>query len=115
MRAFLHAPSESGRPLHLWPCTAPWVAIESPACDDFHKQTRSLEPRAAVGYCRRPGLQGGWLPMQIFHRSSNSIAKVSIFGGVFFLGFLGWAVYTLMGTSGYLTGQYVVKRQPVPL
>jgi hypothetical protein len=52
--------------------------------------------------------------MQIFHRSSNSIAKVSIFGGVFFLGFLGWAVYTLMGTSGYLTGQYVVKHQPVP-
>ena len=52
--------------------------------------------------------------MQIFHRSTNTLARVSIFGGVFLLGFLGWAVYTLMGTSGYLTGQYVVKRQPVP-
>ena len=52
--------------------------------------------------------------MQIFHRSANSLAKVSIFGGVFLLGLVGVVVYTLMGTSGYLTGQYVVKRQPVP-
>ncbi len=52
--------------------------------------------------------------MQIFHRSSNTIAKVSIFGAVFFLGFLGWAAYTLIGTSGYVTGQRVVKHQPVP-
>jgi hypothetical protein len=52
--------------------------------------------------------------MQIFHRSANSLAKVSIFGGVFLLGLVAVVVYTLMGTSGYLTGQYVVKRQPVP-
>jgi hypothetical protein len=52
--------------------------------------------------------------MQIFHRSSNTIARVSIFGAVFFLGFFGWVLYTLMGTSGYVTGQYVVKHQPVP-
>ncbi|HEY0511969.1 MAG TPA: cytochrome c3 family protein [Thermoanaerobaculia bacterium] len=52
--------------------------------------------------------------MQIFHRSTNTIAKVSIFGAVFFLGFFGWAAYTLMGDSGYVTGQYVVKHQPVP-
>ena len=52
--------------------------------------------------------------MQIFHRSSNTIARVSIVGGVLLLGALGWVLYTLMGTSGYLTGQYVVKHQPVP-
>jgi hypothetical protein len=52
--------------------------------------------------------------MQIFHRSANSLAKVSIFGGVALLGLVAVVVYTLMGTSGYLTGQYVVKRQPVP-
>jgi hypothetical protein len=52
--------------------------------------------------------------MQIFHRSSNTIARVSIVGGVVLLGALGWALYTLMGTSGYVTGQYVVKHQPVP-
>jgi hypothetical protein len=52
--------------------------------------------------------------MQIFHRSSNTIARVSIFGAVFFLGFFGWVLYTLMGDSGYVTGQYVVKHQPVP-
>jgi hypothetical protein len=52
--------------------------------------------------------------MQIFHRSSNTIARVSIIGGVVLLGALGWVLYTLMGTSGYVTGQYVVKHQPVP-
>jgi hypothetical protein len=52
--------------------------------------------------------------MQIFHRSSNTIARVSIVGGVVLLGALGWVLYTLMGTSGYVTGQYVVKHQPVP-
>ena len=51
--------------------------------------------------------------MQIFHRSSNTIAKVSIFGAVFLLGFFGWVLYTLEA-SGYTTGQYVVKHQPVP-
>jgi Cytochrome c7 and related cytochrome c len=51
--------------------------------------------------------------MQIFHRSSNTIAKVSVFGAVFFIGFLLWVFYTLEA-SGYTTGQYVVKHQPVP-
>jgi hypothetical protein len=52
--------------------------------------------------------------MQIFHRSSNTIARVSIVGAVVLLGGLGWVFYTLMGTSGYVTDQYVVKHQPVP-
>jgi len=51
--------------------------------------------------------------MQIFHRSMNTIAKVSIVGAVFFLAFLGW-VATALTSSSYATGQYVVKHQPVP-
>jgi hypothetical protein len=51
--------------------------------------------------------------MQIFHRSSNTLAKVSIVGAVVFLAFFGWVFDTLMA-SGYVTGQYVVKHQPVP-
>src|SRR5437763_16993208 len=50
---------------------------------------------------------------QIFHRSTNTVAKVSIFGGVFILGFLGW-VYSELLRSHYVTGQDVVKPQPVP-
>jgi hypothetical protein len=51
--------------------------------------------------------------MQIFHRSTNTIAKVSIFGAIFFLGFLGW-VYSELLRSPYATGQGVVRNQPVP-
>ncbi len=50
---------------------------------------------------------------QIFHRSTNTIAKVSIFGGVFFLAFLTW-IYSTLLRSSYVTGQNVVKKQPVP-
>ena len=50
---------------------------------------------------------------QIFHRSTNTVAKVSIFGGVFILGLLGW-VYSTLLRSHYVTGQDVVKPQPVP-
>jgi hypothetical protein len=51
--------------------------------------------------------------MQIFHRSTNTIAKVSIFGSIFFLAFFAWVFSTLLRSS-YVTGQDVVKRQPVP-
>jgi len=51
--------------------------------------------------------------MQIFHRSTNTIAKVSIFGSIFFLAFFAWLFSTLLRSS-YATGQYVVKKQPVP-
>jgi hypothetical protein len=51
--------------------------------------------------------------MQIFHRSTNTIAKVSIFGSIFFLAFFSWIFSTLLRSS-YVTGQYVVKKQPVP-
>jgi Cytochrome c7 and related cytochrome c len=51
--------------------------------------------------------------MQIFHRSTNTIAKVSIFGAIFFLGALAW-VYSELLRSSYVTGQNVVRDQPVP-
>lgn len=51
--------------------------------------------------------------MQIFHRSSNTIARVSIFGAILFLAFLGW-VMTSLFESSYVTGQDVVRQQPVP-
>jgi hypothetical protein len=51
--------------------------------------------------------------MQIFHRSTNTIAKVSIFGAIFFLGFLAW-IYSELLRSSYVTGQGVVRNQPVP-
>src|SRR6202035_2705248 len=50
---------------------------------------------------------------QIFHRSTNTIAKVSIFGGVFFLAFLTW-IYSTLLRSNFVTGQNVARPQPVP-
>lgn len=51
--------------------------------------------------------------MQIFLRSTNTIARVSIFGAIFFLAFFAWAFSTLM-RSPYATRQGVVLKQPVP-
>jgi Cytochrome c7 and related cytochrome c len=51
--------------------------------------------------------------MQIFHRSTNTIAKVSIFGGIFFLAFFTW-IYSTLLRSSYVTGQNVIHDQPVP-
>jgi hypothetical protein len=50
---------------------------------------------------------------QIFHRSTNTVAKVSLFGAVFFVAILGW-VFNLLDRSPYSTGQGVVLEQPVP-
>jgi len=51
--------------------------------------------------------------MQIFHRSTNTIARVSLFGAVFFAAFLGWVVLEL-SRSSYMTRQGLVLHQPVP-
>jgi len=51
--------------------------------------------------------------MQIFLRSTNTIARVSIFGAIFFLGFFLWAFDALM-RSPYATRQGVILKQPVP-
>src|SRR6516165_2557489 len=50
---------------------------------------------------------------QIFHRSMNTISRVSIFGSLFFLAFVLWVciVYT---RSSYGTGAEVARLQPVP-
>ena len=50
---------------------------------------------------------------QIFHRSFNTIARVSIFGAVFLLAALGWALHVL-GRSPYVTRAQVARVQPVP-
>lgn len=51
--------------------------------------------------------------MQIFHRSTNTIARLSLLGLVLFLGFLGW-VFMSLDRSSYTTRQGVVLKQPVP-
>lgn len=50
---------------------------------------------------------------QIFHPSTNTISKVSIFGALFFLAGGGWVVNEL-GRSSYVTDVNVAKSQPVP-
>jgi hypothetical protein len=50
---------------------------------------------------------------QIFHHSSNALARTSIFGAVFVIGFVGWAGYQL-DLSHYATRQEVPRDQPIP-
>ena len=50
---------------------------------------------------------------QIFHRSTNTIARVSIYGAAFLVVALAWAVYEL-SASPYVTDVNVAKDQPVP-
>lgn len=50
---------------------------------------------------------------QIFHRSTNLISRFTIFGGVIFVAFLGWALYTI-ALSPWYTRQNYTEQQPVP-
>ncbi len=50
---------------------------------------------------------------QLFHRSTNTLARVTLFGAVFILAGVGWAVSALV-TSPYATGVGVAVQQPVP-
>jgi hypothetical protein len=50
---------------------------------------------------------------QIFHRSFNTISKVTIFGAVFILAGLGWVAWVL-ARSAYVTNVGVTREQPVP-
>jgi len=50
---------------------------------------------------------------QLFHRSTNTIARVSLFGAVFFLLGLGW-VFATLDRSSYNTREGVTREQPVP-
>ena len=50
---------------------------------------------------------------QIFHRSTNVISRLSIFGSVFIFALLGGALYEL-GMSPFYTNVNVAREQPVP-
>lgn len=50
---------------------------------------------------------------QIFHRSTNTLSKFSIFGAVFLVGGALWLTVTITRTS-YVTVAGVVREQPVP-
>ncbi len=50
---------------------------------------------------------------QVFHRSTNTIARLSIFGLVFLLGALLWLIAAI-SRSSYITETDVVRAQPVP-
>src|SRR5262245_36911696 len=49
---------------------------------------------------------------QIFHRSANTLSKVSIFGALFIIGGLIWLAMAI-NRSSYVTGTDVVREQPV--
>ena len=49
---------------------------------------------------------------QVFHRSFNTISRVTIFGAVFILAFLGWCM-AVVARSSYLTNAGIVREQPV--
>src|SRR5579859_1212768 len=50
---------------------------------------------------------------QIFHRSTNTLSRVTIFGAVFIAGFVLWVIGGIV-RSPYATGQGVHLEQPVP-
>lgn len=50
---------------------------------------------------------------QVFHRSTNLISKLSIYGALFFLAAMGYAVYGI-SESPYVTDVNVARHQPVP-
>ena len=49
---------------------------------------------------------------QLFHRSANNIAKISLILAVILAG-VGFYVYTVFARSSYLTNQYLERQQPV--
>src|SRR6202043_4212431 len=51
--------------------------------------------------------------MQIFHRSTNTISRATIYGAVFLVAALLWAVLELQ-RSPYITYAKVARPQPVP-
>ena len=50
---------------------------------------------------------------QIFHRSTNTLSRLSIYGAVFVLAGLGW-VGLEVNRSPYVTQAFVARSQPVP-
>ncbi len=50
---------------------------------------------------------------QIFHRSTNTFSRITIYGAVFILAFLTWC-FAILDRSGYATREGQVRDQPVP-
>jgi hypothetical protein len=50
---------------------------------------------------------------QIFHRSANTLSRVTIFGAIFIAGFILWVIGGIV-RSPYVTNQGVHREQPVP-
>jgi hypothetical protein len=50
---------------------------------------------------------------QIFHPSTNTLAKASIFGAILVVAFAGWLAAAL-DRSGVITRENVIREQPVP-
>lgn len=50
---------------------------------------------------------------QVFHPSTNTISKVTIFGGVFIVGAIAWAAREI-NRSPWITEAQVAREQPVP-
>jgi len=50
---------------------------------------------------------------QIFHHSTNTFSRITIYGAIFFLGFLTWSLAEL-DRSSYSTREHVTREQPVP-
>lgn len=50
---------------------------------------------------------------QIFHRSTNTLSKVSIYGAVFIVSLLGYLAYNI-NQAPYFTEANVARQQPVP-
>jgi hypothetical protein len=50
---------------------------------------------------------------QIFHRSFNTLSKVSIYGAVLFLTLAGWALAVFV-RSAYATNVDIAREQPIP-
>ena len=50
---------------------------------------------------------------QVFHPSTNTFSRVSIFGAVFVIAALAWGL-TMINRSPYVTQAFVAREQPVP-
>ena len=50
---------------------------------------------------------------QIFHRSFNTLSLVSIYGSVFAIVGIGWAL-SILARSSYATNIGITREQPIP-
>lgn len=50
---------------------------------------------------------------QVFHRSTNTLAKASVFAGIFIIAGAGW-VASVIDRSPYTTREGVILQQPIP-